>query len=142
MRIFNTYGPKMSPDDGSVVSNFIVQALRGENLTIYGDGSQTRSFCYVDDLVNGMQSLMESKLIGPVNIGNDEEYTIYELAQVIIKKSTQSLKLYSSLCPKMIHIKRKPFLEIAKKELNWSPEIRLNEGLDRTIDYFRSLEIT
>ncbi len=141
MRIFNTYGPRMSPDDGRVVSNFIVQALKGENLTIYGDGSQTRSFCYVDDLVNGMQSLMESKLIGPVNIGNDEEYTIYELAQVIINKINPELEIIFKPLPEDDPHQRKPFLEIAKKELNWSPNIRLNEGLDRTISYFRSLEI-
>ena len=141
MRIFNTYGPRMAPDDGRVVSNFIVQALRGENLTIYGDGSQTRSFCYVDDLVNGMLSLMESKLIGPVNIGNDEEYTIYELAQVIIKKINPELEIIFKPLPQDDPHQRKPFLELAKKELNWSPNIRLNEGLDKTISYFRSLEI-
>ena len=142
MRIFNTYGPRMAPDDGRVVSNFIVQALKGENLTIYGDGSQSRSFCYVDDLVNGMQSLMESKLIGPVNIGNDEEYTINELAQVIIKKINPELQIIFKPLPEDDPHQRKPFLEIAKKELNWSPNITLNEGLDRTISYFRSLEIT
>ena len=141
MRIFNTYGPRMAPDDGRVVSNFIVQALKGENLTIYGDGSQTRSFCYVDDLVNGMQSLMESELIGPVNIGNDEEYTIYELAQVIIKKINPELEIIFKPLPEDDPHQRKPFLEIAKKELKWSPKIRLNEGLDRTISFFRSLEI-
>ncbi len=142
MRIFNTYGPRMSPDDGRVVSNFIVQALRGENLTIYGDGSQTRSFCYVDDLVDGMQRLMESKLIGPVNIGNDEEFTIYELAKVIIKKINPELEIIFKPLPEDDPHQRKPFLEIAKKELKWYPNIRLNEGLDKTIDYFRSIKIT
>ena len=140
MRIFNTYGPRMSPDDGRVVSNFIVQALRGENLTIYGDGSQTRSFCYVDDLVDGMQRLMESKLIGPVNIGNDEEFTIYELAQVIIKKINPELEIIFKALPEDDPRQRKPSLEIAKKELKWFPNIRLNEGLDKTINYFRSIK--
>lgn len=140
MRIFNTYGPRMSPNDGRVVSNFIVQALKGQDLTIYGDGSQTRSFCYVDDLVDGMQKLMESKLVGPVNIGNDEEYTILELAKIVIKKINPDLSIISKPLPEDDPLQRKPFLELAKKELNWVPSIKLNEGLDKTINYFKSLE--
>ena len=140
MRIFNTYGPRMLPNDGRVVSNFIVQALKGHDLTIYGDGSQTRSFCYVDDLVDGMQKLMESKLVGPVNIGNDEEYTILELAKIVIKKINPDLKIISKPLPEDDPLQRKPFLELAKKELKWVPSIKLNEGLDKTINYFKSLE--
>ena len=140
MRIFNTYGPRMLPNDGRVVSNFIVQALKGQDLTIYGDGSQTRSFCYVDDLVDGMQKLMESKLVGPVNIGNDEEYTILELAKIVIKKINPDLSIISKPLPEDDPLQRKPFLELAKKELNWVPSIKLNEGLDKTINYFKSLE--
>ena len=140
MRIFNTYGPRMSPNDGRVVSNFIVQALKGQDLTIYGDGSQTRSFCYVDDLVDGMQKLMESKLVGPVNIGNDEEYTILELAKIVIQKINPDLRIIFNPLPEDDPLQRKPFLELAKKELNWAPSIKLKEGLDRTINYFKSLE--
>ena len=140
MRIFNTYGPRMLPNDGRVVSNFIVQALKGHDLTIYGDGSQTRSFCYVDDLVDGMQKLMESKLVGPVNIGNDEEYTILELAKIVIKKINPDLNIISKPLPEDDPLQRKPFLELAKKELKWVPSIKLNEGLDKTINYFKSLE--
>lgn len=141
MRIFNTYGPRMLPDDGRVVSNFIVQALKGKDLTIYGDGSQTRSFCYVDDLVLGMQKLMESELSGPVNIGNDDEYTILELAELIIKKINPELKIAFKPLPQDDPKQRKPLIEIAKKDLNWSPSINLDKGLDKTISYFKSLKI-
>ena len=141
MRIFNTYGPRMLPDDGRVVSNFIVQALKGKDLTIYGDGSQTRSFCFVDDLVLGMQKLMESGLFGPVNIGNDEEYTILELAELIIKKINPDLKIAFKPLPQDDPKQRKPLIEIAKKDLNWSPSINLDKGLDKTISYFKSLKI-
>ena len=139
MRIFNTYGPRMLPNDGRVVSNFIVQALKGKDLTIYGDGSQTRSFCYVDDLIIGMHSLMESKLIGPVNLGNDEEFTILELAKIIIRKINPKLNIVFKPLPLDDPKQRKPLLEIAKNELNWSPSIKLEKGLDKTINYFKSL---
>jgi len=139
MRIFNTYGPRMLPNDGRVVSNFIIQALKGSDLTIYGDGTQTRSFCYVDDLVLGMESLMESKLTGPVNIGNDDEYTILELAKLIIKKINPELKIVFKALPQDDPKQRKPLIEIAKKELNWCPSINLEKGLDKTINYFKSL---
>ncbi len=139
MRIFNTYGPRMLPNDGRVVSNFIVQALKGKDLTIYGDGSQTRSFCYVDDLIIGMHSLMESKLIGPVNLGNDEEFTILELAKIIIGKINPKLNIVFKPLPLDDPKQRKPLLEIAKNELNWSPSIKLEKGLDKTINYFKSL---
>jgi len=139
MRIFNTYGPRMLPNDGRVVSNFIIQALKGSDLTIYGDGTQTRSFCYVDDLVLGMESLMESKVTGPVNIGNDDEFTILELAKLIIKKINPELNIVFKALPQDDPKQRKPLIEIAKKELNWCPSINLDKGLDKTISYFKSL---
>lgn len=137
-RIFNTYGPRMNPDDGRVVSNFIVQALRGENITIYGDGSQTRSFCYVDDLVEGFIRLMnQDEVTGPINLGNPGEFTMLELAETVIKKiggkSTLSFQPLPSDDPKQ----RQPDITLAQKHLDWQPKIDLDHGLDHTIDYFR-----
>ena len=138
-RIFNTYGPRMMPNDGRVVSNFIVQALKGESLTIYGDGSQTRSFCFVDDLINGLNSLMESQCNGPLNLGNDTEFTILELADKIIKKINPKLKIEFRPLPEDDTIKRKPALEKAFRELKWFPKVDIDEGLDKTIKYFKEL---
>lgn len=139
IRIFNTYGPKMAADDGRVVSNFIVQALRGEDITIYGDGSQTRSFQYVDDLVRGMVAMMEnsSDFIGPVNLGNPGEFTIKELAEkVIALTGTKSKIIYKDL-PKDDPRKRKPDISLAKEQLDWDPKIPLEDGLQKTIAYFK-----
>ena len=140
IRIFNTYGPKMRPDDGRVVSNFIVQALKGEDITVYGDGSQTRSFCYVDDLINGMVGVMEqTESVGPVNLGNPKEFTIRELADSVLSKvETKSLMVEHPL-PADDPTQRKPDISLAKKLLSWSPSINLDEGLDRTIPYFREV---
>jgi len=140
-RIFNTYGPRMLENDGRVVSNFIIQALKGQKLTIYGDGSQTRSFCYVDDQIQGLISLMESGEIGPINIGNPDEYTISELAKMTTKLVNQKLNsdhtavTYKDL-PSDDPKKRKPDITKAKKLLNWTPKVKLEKGLDATIDYF------
>ena len=141
MRIFNTYGPKMHPADGRVVSNFIVQALKGEDITIYGDGSQTRSFCYVDDLIEGMVRLMNSKadFIGPCNIGNPGEFTIKQLAELVIEKTGCKSKLVYMPLPSDDPLQRKPVIETAKRELDWEPTIPLDKGLDKTIEYFRSI---
>ena len=142
-RIFNTYGPKMRMDDGRVVSNFIVQALKGSDLTIYGDGSQTRSFCYVSDTVRGLIALMNSTVIGPVNIGNPDEYTVLQLADKIKelvewKYGRKIAYIYKDL-PKDDPTRRKPAIEKAKKELDWEPTITLNLGLGHTIAYFENL---
>jgi UDP-glucuronate decarboxylase len=137
VRIFNTYGPRMAPDDGRVVSNFIVQALRGEDLTIYGDGSQTRSFCYVDDLVEAILCTMEQEeTVGPVNIGNPVEFTIRELAEQVLAKVGSSSKLIEMPLPSDDPTQRKPDISLAKKVLDWEPKVQLSEGLDRTIPYF------
>ncbi len=138
IRIFNTYGPRMMPDDGRVVSNFIVQALRGEDITIYGDGSQTRSFCYVDDLVEGMIRMMnQDSFIGPVNLGNPGEFTIKELAEkVIAATGTKSGIIYKPL-PSDDPKQRRPDITKAKTHLGWEPGIALDDGLRSTIDYFR-----
>ncbi len=140
-RIFNTYGPNMVPYDGRVVSNFIVQALQNENITIYGDGSQSRSFCYVDDLVEGLIRLMgsEDDFTGPVNLGNPGEFTITELAEQILAKTDSSSKLVTGPLPGDDPKQRCPDISIARKILNWSPSIPLDEGLDRTIPYFRKI---
>lgn len=140
MRIFNTYGPRMDPQDGRVVSNFIVQALSNQPITVYGDGKQTRSFCYVDDLIEGMMRLMNhDTLTGPVNIGNPGEFTILELAQKVIQKTgSQSELIYKNL-PTDDPLQRKPDISLAKQELGWEPRVQLDEGLDKTIDYFRSV---
>lgn len=142
MRIFNTYGPKMHPSDGRVVSNFIVQALRGDDITIYGDGSQTRSFCYVDDLIEGMVRLMNSRaeFTGPVNIGNPSEFTIKQLAELVIKLTGSNSKLIYQPLPSDDPLQRKPVIDLAKKELDWEPTIPLEEGLLKTIEYFKTVQ--
>lgn len=140
-RIFNTYGPKMLPNDGRVVSNFIVQALGGKDITIYGDGNQSRSFCYVDDLVNGLIKLMNSReeLTGPVNLGNPGEFTIKELAEKVIKLVGSDSKIIYEPLPQDDPTQRKPDITQAKAELNWEPGITLDEGLKPTIKYFQNL---
>ena len=138
-RIFNTYGPRMVPDDGRVVSNFIVQALSNSPITIYGDGSQTRSFCYVDDLIEGLISLMNSKECGPINIGNPNEFTIKELADIVINKLNSTSKLTYLPLPQDDPLQRKPFIEKAKTKLNWDPKINLESGLEKTIKYFKEM---
>lgn len=141
IRIFNTYGPRMRPDDGRVVSNFIMQALKGEDITIYGDGKQTRSFQYVDDLVEGMIRMMASdNFIGPVNLGNPREFTMIELAEMILKITDSKSKLIFKPLPADDPKQRKPDISLAKERLNgWEPQIRLEEGLIETINYFKSL---
>jgi UDP-glucuronate decarboxylase len=140
VRIFNTYGPRMLPDDGRVVSNFIVQALRGEDLTIYGDGTQTRSFCYADDLIEGFIRLMNhDQLTGPVNIGNPGEFTMLELAELILKKVGGKSKLTFHPLPGDDPKQRCPDISLASQELGWKPKISLDQGLDPTIAYFRKL---
>lgn len=138
VRIFNTYGPRMLADDGRVVSNFIVQALKGENLTVYGDGSQTRSFCYVDDLIEGFVRLMnQDKTVGPVNIGNPGEFTMLQLAELVLKKVGGKSKISNMPLPADDPKQRRPDISLAKQALGWEPKIPLEEGLNRTIDYFR-----
>ncbi|MCC4117948.1 SDR family oxidoreductase [Aromatoleum toluclasticum] len=139
VRIFNTYGPRMHPNDGRVVSNFIVQALRGEDITIYGDGSQTRSFCYVDDLIDGFVRMMASSkdMTGPVNLGNPGEFTIRELAEAVLKMVGGKSKLVMKPLPQDDPKQRQPDITLAKSVLGWKPQIKLEEGLGRTIDYFR-----
>lgn len=141
MRIFNTYGPRMDIGDGRVVSNFIIQALRNEDITIYGDGSQTRSFCYVDDLIEGMIRMMNSRegFTGPVNIGNPGEFTILQLAKMVIELTGSKSNIVYRELPQDDPLQRKPDITLAKKELNWEPTIALREGLIKTIDYFRSV---
>ena len=136
-RIFNTYGPRMLPNDGRVVSNFICQALQGEDLTIYGDGSQTRSFCFISDMVNGLTKLMESGQPGPINLGNPHEVTIKELAETILKliRTDKSKIVYKDL-PQDDPTRRRPDISLAKKALNWGPKIPLEDGLKATIAYF------
>lgn len=138
VRIFNTYGPRMLPDDGRVVSNFIVQALRGADLTLYGDGSQTRSFCFVDDLIEAMIRAMEQEEnVGPINIGNPVEFTIRELAESVLSKIDSTSKIIETPLPADDPTQRKPDISLARDILNWMPEIELDDGLDRTIPYFR-----
>ncbi|MGJ4940721.1 UDP-glucuronic acid decarboxylase family protein [Bradyrhizobium sp. HKCCYLS1011] len=139
-RIFNTYGPRMHPADGRVVSNFIIQALKGEGITLYGDGSQTRSFCYVDDLIGGLISLMESPdgFTGPVNLGNPTEFTMKELAQLIIAETSSSSPLVTRPLPQDDPKQRKPDITLAQKQLGWNPKIPLEEGLKPTTAYFRT----
>lgn len=141
VRIFNTYGPRMSPNDGRVISNFIVQALTGQDITIYGDGRQTRSFCFVDDLIEGIYRLMNSRdeFAGPVNIGNPDEFTMLELAEKIIKLTNSNSKIIFRDLPQDDPMQRKPVIELAKKELNWEPYITLDEGLGQTIAYFKKI---
>ena len=141
IRIFNTYGPNMHPNDGRVVSNFIVQCLNNENITIYGDGNQSRSFQYIDDLIDGMTKMMETpnEFIGPVNIGNPNEFTILELAQTVIKLTNSQSKLIFKPLPMDDPQQRRPDISLAKEKLGWSPKIELEEGLTKTIDYFDKL---
>ncbi|WP_281635384.1 UDP-glucuronic acid decarboxylase family protein [Flavobacterium marginilacus] len=141
IRIFNTYGPRMHPNDGRVVSNFIVQALQNQDITVYGQGNQTRSFQYVDDLVEGMIRLMDSKdsFIGPVNVGNPNEFTILELAKKVIELTDSKSKIIYKPLPSDDPMQRQPDISLAKKELDWSPKINLDEGLIKTIDYFKSI---
>lgn len=140
-RIFNTYGPRMSPDDGRVVSNFIVQALKGENITIYGDGQQTRSFCYVDDLIEGFVRLMNTEpgSTGPVNLGNPGEFSMLELAEMVLKLVGGKSKLTFMPLPMDDPKQRQPNIELAKDKLGWEPKVPLDEGLKRTMDYFARL---
>jgi UDP-glucuronate decarboxylase len=140
VRIFNTYGPRMAANDGRVVSNFIVQALRGEDLTIYGDGSQTRSFCYVDDLVEGFIRLMgsEAGVLGPVNLGNPGEFTMLELATQVLRLTGSSSKLSFQELPQDDPKQRRPDITRARDALGWKPTVELGVGLERTIAYFRS----
>ena len=140
-RIFNTYGPRMLPDDGRVVSNFIMQALQGQDITIYGDGSQSRSFCYVEDLVDGLIRLMNSRpeLTGPVNLGNPGEFTIRELAEKVIRMTGSGSKLVYRELPQDDPSQRQPDITLARTELGWQPRYSLEEGLKPTIDYFRKL---
>ncbi|MDX9893392.1 MAG: SDR family oxidoreductase [Patescibacteria group bacterium] len=140
VRIFNTYGPNMSWDDGRVISNFIVQALKGEDITIYGDGSQTRSFCYVDDMVSGLYKMMQSDgWTGPVNLGNPGEFTIKELAQKVLERTDSTSKLIYKDLPQDDPRQRKPDITLAKTKLGWQPEIELAQGLKKTIDYFKQV---
>ena len=140
VRIFNTYGPRMLANDGRVVSNFIVQAIKGEDLTLYGDGRQTRSFCYMDDLLEAMIRTMNQKeTVGPVNIGNPNEFTIRELAEAVMKKVQSNSSLIEMPLPEDDPSQRKPDITLAQEVLGWNPEIQLEEGLDRTIPYFQEL---
>ena len=140
IRIFNTYGPKMRADDGRVVSNFIVQAIRGEDLTLYGDGSQTRSFCYVDDLIDGMIGVMEQEeSVGPVNLGNPTEFTIRQLAEAVLGRIVTTSKITQEPLPADDPTQRKPDISLAQKLLSWNPSVELTAGLDRTIPYFREI---
>ena len=140
MRIFNTYGPRMHPNDGRVVSNFIMQALQGENITIYGNGEQTRSFCYVDDLIDGMIRMMNSRdgFTGPVNIGNPGEFTMKQLAYKVIELTGSKSQLIYQPLPQDDPTQRQPIIELARQELGWEPKIPLEEGLIKTIEYFRT----
>jgi len=139
-RIFNTYGPRMAIDDGRVVTNFVAQALRGEPLTIYGDGSQTRSFCYVDDLIKGLSALFDSPkdVIGPVNVGNPKEFTILQLAEIVKRLTNSNSEIVSKPLPQDDPKQRKPDITKAKEVLGWSPEVALEDGLIKTIEYLRT----
>ena len=137
VRIFNTYGPYMAENDGRVVSNFIVEALRGDDITIYGDGSQTRSFCYVDDTVSALMKMMEGDYIGPINIGNPDERTVKELAEIIVSLTGSSSKIVYEGLPSDDPVRRKPDITLAKEKLRWAPAVSLETGLNKTIDYFR-----
>jgi UDP-glucuronate decarboxylase len=143
VRIFNTYGPRMHPFDGRVVSNFIRQALGGEDLTIFGDGSQTRSFCYRDDLIEGILRMMKAPddFIGPVNLGNPDEFTIRELAQQVIELTGSKSKLVERPLPADDPTKRRPDITLAKRRLDWQPTVKLRAGLERTIEWFRSIDV-
>jgi dTDP-glucose 4,6-dehydratase len=137
VRIFNTYGPRMRVDDGRVVSNFLVQALQGKPLTVYGDGSQTRSFCYVDDEIRGVLDLLDSDVTGPVNIGNPDEYTVRELAELVLEVTGSSSEIVHEPLPADDPAQRRPDITLARTALGWQPEVDLREGLARTADWFR-----
>ena len=141
VRIFNTYGPRMAADDGRVVSNFIVQALRGQDLTVYGDGSQTRSFCYADDLVAGFMQLMNAgdEVVGPINMGNPGEFTMIELAEKVLRLTGSTSKLIHMPLPQDDPKQRRPDITKAKQLLGWEPTVALEQGLERTIDYFKKV---
>lgn len=140
IRIFNTYGPRMNPNDGRVVSNFIVQALKNENITVYGDGQQTRSFCYVDDLIDGMYRMMNTDgFNGPVNLGNPGEFTMLELAEMVIRLTGSKSEIIHMPLPSDDPLQRKPVIDLAKEKLDWEPKIKLEEGLLRTISYFERI---
>ena len=141
VRIFNTYGPGMQPDDGRVISNLIVQALRGEELTIYGNGEQTRSFCYVDDLIEGFILAMNSNYKMPINLGNPKEVSINKLSQIITKKINKDLKIIYKDLPEDDPTQRCPEIDLAKKELGWQVKINLDKGLDKTIEYFKKIDV-
>ena len=138
-RIFNTYGPRMRENDGRVISNFIVQALNGEELTIYGDGSQTRTFCYVDDLIKGFWDLMESNIRGPVNLGNPSEFTISELSNLIRNKINKDIKVKHMPLPEDDPTQRRPDISLAREKLGWEPQVDIDKGLDLTIKYFTNI---
>ena len=137
MRIFNTYGPRMLPNDGRVISNFVVQALQGKSLTVYGEGKQTRSFCFVDDLIKGMFLLMNSNYTQPINIGNPDEYSILNIAKIIRSKINPELKIIYEPLPSDDPNRRKPNISLAREKLDWQPKINFTEGLDQTIAYFQ-----
>jgi UDP-glucuronate decarboxylase len=140
VRIFNTYGPRMLENDGRVISNFIVQALKGDDLTVYGDGKQTRSFCYIDDMVGGMIAMMaKDGLTGPVNLGNPEERTVLAMAEVIKGMTGSGSRIVHKGLPKDDPTQRQPDITIAKRELKWEPKTPLDQGLEKTIGYFRGL---
>jgi UDP-glucuronate decarboxylase len=140
VRIFNTYGPRMHPNDGRVVSNFIVQALKGDPITLYGDGLQTRSFCYVDDLLEGFLRMMDqSETVGPVNLGNPGEFTMLELAEQILKQTKSKSKIVHQPLPADDPKQRQPDITLAKKYLKWTPKVPLAEGLKKTIAYFKAM---
>ncbi len=141
VRIFNTYGPRMQPNDGRVVSNFIMQALRGDDITIYGDGQQTRSFCYVDDLIDVVVRMMSSEdgFTGPVNIGNPSEFTMLQLAEMVLKLSSSKSKVIYKPLPSDDPRQRQPDIELAKSKLNWEPQVSLEDGLKETIEYFKRI---
>lgn len=140
VRIFNTYGPRMLPDDGRVVSNFVVQALKGEDITLYGDGSQTRSFCYVDDLIEAiLRTMDQNETTGPINIGNPSEFTIRELAELVIELTGSSSRLIEKPLPSDDPLQRQPIIDQARKVLDWEPKVDLKTGLGHTINYFREL---
>lgn len=139
VRIFNTYGPRMRHNDGRVVSNFIVQALKGESLTVYGDGQQTRSFCYIDDLVEGLIKMMASNEHGPINLGNPKEFTVLKLAKLVLKITKSKSKIVFLPLPKDDPKQRKPDISLAKEKLKWKPKVKLEEGLRKTIRYFAQI---
>ena len=141
VRIFNTYGPHMNPKDGRVVTNFIIQALKNKDITVYGDGNQTRSFCYVSDMVEGLMKMMETEdsFKGPVNLGNPSEFTILDFARMVIDKTGSDSQIIHCPSPEDDPTKRKPDISLAKEKLNWEPKVMLDEGLDRTIEYYKKI---